>query len=385
MFCGVSEFFLNSTLEVTSVFHSVKTHIFMDVNILVINPGSTSTKIAVYQNRKEILLLNVKHPQETLAGFPSIMDQLSFRKDKVRQVLEQAEISIADLNIIVGRGGLLKPMEGGAYRVNEKFVQDMQHPMGEHESNLGGILAWEFAREIGPQVIAMIVDPTCVDEMEEMARISGMPGLERRSLLHALNQKAIARQFAAEQKTTYQQVKVIVAHMGGGISVGAHSNGRIIDVNNGLDGDGPFSPERSGGLPAGQLVDLCFSGTLTHAQIRERIKGKGGLMAYLGTSDALAIEKRIQQSDEKAKTVYLAMAYQVAKEIGALSTVLRGQIDGILLTGGLAFSDMLVSDIVQRVQHLGPVKVYPGEGEMKAMALNAWMVHTEELQLKVFE
>lgn len=357
----------------------------MDVNILVINPGSTSTKIAVYQNRKEILLLNVKHPQETLAGFPSIMDQLSFRKDKVRQVLEQAEISIADLNIIVGRGGLLKPMEGGAYRVNEKFVQDMQHPMGEHESNLGGILAWEFAREIGPQVIAMIVDPTCVDEMEEMARISGMPGLERRSLLHALNQKAIARQFAAEQKTTYQQVKVIVAHMGGGISVGAHSNGRIIDVNNGLDGDGPFSPERSGGLPAGQLVDLCFSGTLTHAQIRERIKGKGGLMAYLGTSDALAIEKRIQQSDEKAKTVYLAMAYQVAKEIGALSTVLRGQIDGILLTGGLAFSDMLVSDIVQRVQHLGPVKVYPGEGEMKAMALNAWMVHTEELQLKVFE
>ena len=357
----------------------------MDANILVINPGSTSTKIAVYKNRKEILLLNVRHSQDALSNFSRIIDQLDFRKDKVRQVLEQADIEIDKINIIVGRGGLLKPMEGGAYRVNDKFVSDMQNPMGEHESNLGGIMAYEFAKEIGGEAFAMIVDPTCVDEMDDLARISGMPEIPRRSLLHALNQKAIARTFAAERKTTYEEINVIVAHMGGGISVGAHSKGRIVDVNNGLDGDGPLSPERSGGLPVGELVDLCFSGQFSHAEIREKIKGKGGMFAYLGTKDAIEVENRIKNGDEFAKQIYLAISYQVSKEIGALSAVLKGKVDGILLTGGLAYSDMLVNDIAERISHIAPVKIYSGEGEMKAMAMNAYMVFTNEIQLKEYQ
>ncbi|MFW5708402.1 MAG: butyrate kinase [Bacteroidota bacterium] len=354
----------------------------MDANILVINPGSTSTKIAVYSNRKEVLLLNVKHPHETLAQFERIADQLDFRKNKVREVLEGAEIDIGGINMIVGRGGLLKPMEGGAYRVNEKLVSDMQNPMGEHESNLGGVIAWEFAKEIGGNVVAMIVDPTCVDELDDIARISGMPELPRRSLLHALNQKAIARTFAQENKTSYDEINVIVAHMGGGISVGAHSHGRIIDVNNGLDGDGPMSPERSGGLPVGQLVDLCFSGKFTRDEIRQKIKGQGGMFAYLGTTNAVEVEKRIREGDAVAKQVYMAIAYQVAKEIGALGTVCKGHVDGILITGGLAYSDMLVDDITERVKHIAPVKVYPGEGEMKAMAMNAFMVFNGDIELK---
>jgi butyrate kinase len=357
----------------------------MDANILVINPGSTSTKIAVYKNRKEILLLNVKHPQDALAMFSRIIDQLDFRKDKVRQVLEQAEIEIDKINIIVGRGGLLKPMEGGAYRVNDQFVSDMQNPMGEHESNLGGIMAYEFAKEIGSQTIAMIVDPTCVDEMDDLARISGMPEIPRRSLLHALNQKAIARTFAAESNNTYEEINVIVAHMGGGISVGAHSKGKIVDVNNGLDGDGPMSPERSGGLPVGELVDLCFSGQFSHEEIRRKIKGEGGMFAYLGTKDALEVENRIKNGDEYARQIYMAISYQVSKEICALSAVLKGKVDGILLTGGLAFSDLIVSDITERISHIAPVKIYRGEGEMKAMAMNAYMVHTDEIQLKDYQ
>ncbi len=357
----------------------------MDANILVVNPGSTSTKIAVYKNRKEILLLNVKHPQETLSQFERIAHQFEFRKNKVKEVLEASDIDLRSINIVVGRGGLLKPMKGGAYRVNEKLMADIHNPMGEHESNLGGVIAWELAREAGENVIAMIVDPTCVDEMDDIARISGMPELPRRSLLHALNQKAIARVFAQENKTTYEQVNVIVAHMGGGISVGAHSKGRIIDVNNGLDGDGPMSPERSGGLPVGELVDLCFSGKFTRDEIRRKIKGEGGMFAYLGTKDAVEVEKRVREGDEYARQVYMAISYQVAREIGALATVLKGEVDAVLLTGGLAYSDMLMDDITERVKHIGPVKSYPGEGEMKAMAMNAYLVFNDEIDLKDYE
>ncbi len=354
----------------------------MDANILVINPGSTSTKIAVYKNRKEVLLLNIRHPREILAKFERISDQFEYRKNKIKEVLQSADIEIGSINIIVGRGGLLKPMQGGAYKVNSKLISDIGNPMGEHESNLGGVIAFEFAKEIGQGAYALIVDPTCVDEMEDIARISGIPQLPRKSLLHALNQKAIARSYAGENKTRYEQINVIVAHMGGGISVGAHQKGRIIDVNNGLDGDGPMSPERSGGVPVGQLVDLCFSGKYSHDEIKKKIKGEGGLLAYLGTSDAIEIENRIKNGDAYAQQVYMAVSYQVAREIGALSTVLKGEVDGILLTGGLAYSDMLVEDISRRVEHLGPVKTYPGEGEMNAMAMNAYLVFRGDLELK---
>ncbi len=357
----------------------------MEKTILVINPGSTSTKIAVYNNLKSTLLINVKHEQDVLSGFNKIFDQFEYRKEMIKTVLENSDIDLKQIDIVVGRGGLLKPIQGGVYKVNEKMLKDLQTPMGEHESNLGGVIAYEMAREIGDDILAVIVDPTCVDEMEDIARISGMPELPRRSFLHALNQKAIARRYAGELSMRYEDVNVIVCHMGGGISVGAHCGGRVIDVNNGLNGDGPMSPERSGGVPAGQLVELCFSGNFTKGEILKKIKGHGGLSAYLGTNDAIEIEERIRNGDEKAMLVYRAMTYQVAKEIGALSTVLKGKVHGILLTGGLAYSNMIVDDITERVTHLGPVKAYPGEGEMEALALNAYMVLRNEVEVKEYQ
>jgi len=356
----------------------------MALMILVINPGSTSTKIAVYENHKQLFLTNIKHSLEELSIFEKIADQFEFRKDTITNELEKADIDISKINIIVARGGLLKPMAGGVYRVNEAMIKDAMNPMGEHESNLGGLIAYEISKQIGDDIFAIIVDPTCVDEMEDIARISGMPELPRKSFLHTLNQRAVARTFGKYIGKKYEEINVIVAHMGGGISVGAHKNGKIIDVNNGLNGDGPMSPERSGGLPVGQLVELCFSGKFSKKDILKKIKGKGGLTAYLGTSDAIEIEKRIEQGDEYAKLIYEAMSYQVAKEIGALSTVLKGEIDGILLTGGLAYGDMIVNSITEKVKHLGIVTVYPGEGEMEALSLNGFLVLNNEIEVKEY-
>lgn len=356
----------------------------MERLILAINPGSTSTKIAVYDNAKSVLLINVKHDQQELAKFSCIADQFDYRKAMIREVLENSGIHPDRLSIVVGRGGLLKPIEGGVYRVNEAMLRDIRNPMGEHESNLGGVIAHSLAKDSGKDIPAVIVDPTCVDEMEPIARISGMPELPRLSFLHALNQKAIARKFASDQNLKYEDVRVIVAHMGGGTSVGAHCQGRVIDVNNGLHGDGPMSPERSGGVPAGQLVELCFSGQYTKSEIMKKIKGKGGLCAYLGTNDAIEIEERIKMGDDKAKLIYEAMCYQVAKEIGALATVLKGKVDGILLTGGLAYSQMVMQNIIERVEHIAPVKVYPGEGEMEALALNGLLVLNGEIAVKEY-
>jgi butyrate kinase len=350
--------------------------------ILVINPGSTSTKIAVYHAVKSIMLTNVRHEQSVLAGFNKIIDQVEYRTTMIREVLDSSGYPLETFSIVVGRGGLVRPIEGGVYQVNEEMLEDLRNPIGEHESNLGGVIAYTLAAEIGDHIPAVIVDPTCVDEMDEIARLSGMPELPRKSFLHALNQKAIARRYAAELEMRYEDVNVIVAHMGGGVSVGAHSGGRVIDVNNGLNGDGPMSPERSGGVPAGQLVELCFSGKFTKAELLKKLKGKGGLSAYLGTNDALEIEERIRQGDQFAQLVYDAMAYQVSREIGALSTVLKGKVDGILLTGGIAYSEMVIGHIKERVSHLGPVKVFPGEGEMEALAMNGWLVLKKEVEVK---
>jgi len=356
----------------------------MDRFILVINPGSTTTKIAIYNNRKETFLINVKHDKEVLQKFDRIFDQYEYRKNMISEILENSGFDLRRMDIIVGRGGLFKPIAGGVYKVNEAMLRDVQNPMGEHESNLGGVIAYELAKEAGSHVPAIIVDPTCMDEMEEIARISGMPELPRRSFLHALNQRVIGRKYAKEINKRYEDINVIVVHMGGGISCGAHCKGRIIDVNNGLNGDGPMSPERSGGLPVGQLVDLCFSGKYNRNEIMKKIKGNGGLYAYLNTSDAIEIEKRIENGDKYALLVYEAMCYQVAKEIGALGTVLKGEVDGILLTGGLAFGKMIVDYITERVQHIGPVKIYPGEGEMEALAMNGYLVLTEEIMVKEY-
>lgn len=356
----------------------------MNFLILAVNPGSTSTKIVVYENRKQIFLTNIKHSIEELSVFGTIASQFEFRKNTITGELAKANINLKDIHIVVGRGGLLKPIAGGVYQVNQAMIHDIHNPMGHHESNLGGLIAFELAKEIGESVKAIIVDPTCVDEMQEIARISGMPELPRRSFLHALNQRAVARTYARDIGQKYEDINVIVSHMGGGVSVGAHLKGRIVDVNNGLNGDGPMSPERSGSLPVGQLVELCFSGKFSKEEILKKIKGKGGFVAYLGTSDAIDIEKRIEAGDDYAKLIYSAMAYQVAKEIGALSTVMKGEVDGILLTGGLAYSNMMIQEICDRVKHLGPVKVYPGEGEMEALALNGYMVLNNEIEVKEY-
>ncbi len=346
--------------------------------ILAINPGSTSTKIAVFHNTKEVFLKNIKHSQENLAGFAKITDQYGFRKKIILDELESASFDVNNIRVIVGRGGLIKPIPSGVYEVNASMVEDLKvGVLGQHASNLGGLIAYDIANTI-PGTRAFIADPVVVDELDDLARISGHPEFERVSIFHALNQKAIARQHAKSVSNKYEALNLIVAHLGGGISVGAHYQGRVVDVNQALDGEGPFSPERSGTLPAGALVTMCFSGKYTEEEIRKMITGKGGLVAYLDTNDAYEVEKRAKAGDEKALLIQDAMAYQVAKEIGAMSTVLKGGVDAILLTGGIAYGKPFVEAVANRVRHIGPIYVYPGEDEMRALAMNGLRVYTGE-------
>lgn len=341
--------------------------------ILAINPGSTSTKIAVFNNNKEIFLKNIKHTADELAPFKKITDQYEFREKIILNELSIAKISLESIKIIVGRGGLVKPIPAGVYEVNEKMLDDLKHAKLEHASNLGALIASNLSKEI-PGSRAFIADPVVVDELEELARVAGHPLFERISIFHALNQKAIARLHAKTQNKKYEELNLIVAHLGGGISVGAHKNGKVVDVNQALDGDGPFSPERSGSLPMGQMIELCFSGKHTKEEIKKMVTGKGGYVAYLGTNDAYEVEKRATAGDEKAKLIQDALSYQVAKEIGAMSTVLKGQVDGILITGGIAYGKPVVEAITERVKHIATVFVYPGEDEMAALASNGLMV-----------
>ncbi len=353
--------------------------------LLAINPGSTSTKIAVFRNTKEIFLKNIKHSCEEIEKFERITDQYEFRKNIILKELTDADIDVKSIQTVVGRGGLVKPIKSGVYEVNEALMEDLKvGVLGQHASNLGGLIANDIARSI-PNARAFIADPVVVDELEEIARVSGHPEFERISIFHALNQKAIARQHARAVAQTYEALNLIVAHLGGGISVGAHCKGRVVDVNQALDGDGPFSPERTGSLPVGALVKMCFSGKYTEKQIKKMITGKGGLVAYLGTNDAYEVEKRAQAGDEKAKLIYEAMAYQVAKEIGAMSTVLKGKVDAILLTGGIAYGKPFVDNLTERIRHISPVYVYPGEDEMRALAMNGLMVMKGETEPLVYQ
>ena len=342
-------------------------------SILVINPGSTSTKIALYADDKPVFTEEVRHSVEELEGYKTIRDQLPFRAEIVNRVMEKHNVALASLSAITGRGGNMKPVEGGTYRVSQKMVEDLGiGVMGQHASNLGGIIAHSLAEPYG--IPAFVTDPVVVDEFEDVARLSGCPDIQRKSKDHPLNQKAAARRAACELGGAYADFNFIVAHMGGGISVGIHKKGRIIDVNNALDGDGPFSPERSGGIPFGALIDLCYSGKYTREELRKRLVGKGGLTAYLGTSDAREIVSRIRNGDDEACLVYEAMAYQIAKEIGAGSTVLKGNVDGIVLTGGLAHDTLLMGWIRERTEFISRVFVYAGEFEMDALAQGALRV-----------
>ena len=351
--------------------------------LLIINPGSTSTKIAIYDNEKIVLEETLRHSSQELEKFEKIYDQYEFRKNIILETLSEKGINITKLSAVVGRGGLLKPIAGGTYKVDENMLEDLKvGVLGEHASNLGGIIANEIASQLN--IPAFIVDPVVVDEMEDVARISGMPEIERKSIFHALNQKAVARRVAKELGKKYEDINVIVAHLGGGVSVGAHKNGKIIDVNNALDGEGPFSPERSGGLPVGDLNKLCFSGKYSIGEIKKKIKGNGGLVAYLDTNDAREVGKMIENGDEKAKLIYEAMAYQVSKEIGSCAAVLKGKVDAIVITGGIAYDKRFVSWITERVEFISKVFIYPGEDELVALAEGGLRVLRGEEKAKIY-
>jgi butyrate kinase len=361
----------------------VKTLQDNEYRILVINPGSTSTKIGVFDNEISIFEKTIRHEADIINAFSNIIDQYDFRKATILETLDHEGINISKLSAVCGRGGLLRPIEGGTYPVNDVMLKDLRSGFaGQHASNLGGIIAYEIAS--GLNIPSFIVDPVVVDELEPLARISGFSLIERKSIFHALNQKAVARRVAKELGKKYTELNLIVTHMGGGITVGVHQHGKVIDVNNGLHGDGPFSPERAGTVPVGDLVALCFSGEYYREEIMKMLVGQGGLVGYLGTNDAVKVEQRIAAGDDVAKLVYEAMAYQVAKEIGAASAVLSGKVDAIILTGGLAYGKGFVKSITDRINWIADIIIQPGENELQALAEGALRVLRGEEEEKVY-
>lgn len=350
--------------------------------ILVINPGSTSTKIAVYKDRLSLFEEKLTHSLEQLRT-ASWEKQKELRKKEILQRLENHQFSLQKLSAIAARGGLIKPVKSGTYLINQQMIEDLKEAKrGNHASNLGAIIAKEIAEKLN--IAAFIVDPVVVDEMEDIYRLSGMPILERTSIFHALNHKATARRYAKEQGKRYENINLIVCHLGGGITVGAHQKGRVIDVNNALDGDGPMSPERSGSVPIGPLYRLILSGKYSFDEIRQMNVGSGGLVAYLGTNNAQEVIERIKQGDQYAKTVIDAMIAQIAKEIGAAATVLKGDFEAILITGGLANESYIIDRLKKRIAFLGPIHIYPGENEMEALALGVLQVLNGEVSAYIY-
>ena len=353
--------------------------------ILVINPGSTSTKIAVYDDSEIVLQIVIRHSAVELARYGSINEQLPFRKQLILEQLELFGIEWSSFLAVMGRGGMIKPVSSGVYLVNELMKEHLREGLqGQHASNLGGLIAADIAALCMPDTQAYIADPVVVDELQPYARIAGHPLFERRSIFHALNQKAVARTFAREKGKLYEELNLVVAHLGGGISVGAHCRGRVIDVNQALDGEGPFSPERSGTLPVGRLMDICFSGKYTRSEVAAMINGKGGLTALCKNNDVQQLIKDVRAGNQQTELILEALCYQVAKEIGAMSAVLKGELDGIILTGGIAYSEWITEKIAQYIRFIAPVHVYPGEDEMAALAMNAQMALSGEITVKEY-
>lgn len=355
----------------------------MSYKILAINPGSTSTKIAVYTDDKPDFTLSLDHTPEELAQFDQVVDQFDWRKELIEKALAEKGVDFSSLDAVIGRGGIISPIESGVYEVNDDLRHDLLHARMQHASNLGGLIARDIADEIG--VKSYIADPVVVDEMMPYARISGVPELPRESVFHALNQKAVARLFAKESNKRYEDLNLIVCHMGGGITVSAHRRGRVIDTTNALDGCGPFSPERSGSLPPGPLVRLCFSGKYTEDELIKMVHGAGGLYAHLGTTSVPEVLDRILNHDLHAMLILRAMCYTICKEIGAMATALKGDVDAILLTGGIAHSKRVTDFIADHVDYIAPIYVYPGENELRALAENAFAVLRGERTPKVYE
>ncbi len=351
--------------------------------ILALNPGSTSTKIAIYDETECIFVETLRHSNEELEKYNSIFEQYEFRKNIILEKVKSSGIDVNSLSAIVGRGGMFKPIQSGTYVVNEAMLDYVKlAPRGEHASNLGCVIAREIADSVG--VEAYIVDPVAVDEMIDLAKVTGMPEFPRDSLFHALNQKAVAKRYAKEIGANYNDLNLIIAHLGGGISVGAHQKGKVIDVNNALDGDGPMSPERSGSVPIGKLYKSVYAGEFTLEEMKKKNYGKGGLVAHLGTNDGLEVSKMIESGDEKAKFIFEALAYQVSKEIASVSASLCGEVDKIIVTGGLAYNDMLTSWIRDRVSFIAKVLVYPGEDELQALVEGTIRVLDGEEEAQVY-
>ena len=355
----------------------------MELKILAINPGSTSTKFAVYSNEKPLFEETIRYSSEELSGFEKIIEQLDFRKNSIINYLKNINFDMESISAVVGRGGGLDPIAGGTYSVNERMLTDTRiAKRGEHASNLGAHIANDIAKNLN--VPAYIVDPPAVDEMCDVARITGLKGYERESKFHALNQKSVSIRYAKEAGKSYEDLNVIVAHLGGGISIGAHKKGKVIDVNDALLGDAPFSPERTGALPTGVVIELCMSGKHSKKDIIKMLVGNGGFMSHLGTNDGREVSELADKGDEKAKLIIEAMAYQVSKQIGSNAAVLKGAVDGIIITGGLAYDDKIVGLIRESVGFIAPVTVYPGEDELLALTQGALRVLTMEEELKIY-
>ena len=338
----------------------------MAIKTLVINPGSTSTKIGLFEDETLLFDETLRHSTEEISQYASIIDQKDFRKDIIVNFLKEKDFDINSLDVIVGRGGMLKPIPSGTYAVSDNLLEDLKVGVsGQHASNLGGILAREIGDSIG--VPSYIVDPVVVDEMEDVARVSGVPEIQRKSVFHALNQKAVAKRYAKETGKPYEDMNLIVVHLGGGVSVGPHKNGKIIDIFNALDGDGAFSPERAGGVPSGALIKMCFSGEYTEKEVYKKIVGNGGFNAHLGTNDMREVLKMINAGDEKAKLVKDAFIYQLSKNIGAMASVLKGKVDAIIVTGGIAYNQIVVDELKDYCGWIAPFVVYPGEDELLAL------------------
>ncbi len=359
------------------------------MKILAINPGSTSTKIAVYEDAAPQMTHTIRHSVEELSHFKRVIDQLNYRRELIVKTLADNGIPM-EFDAVIGRGGLTAPIPGGVYEVNDEMVEAMYAIPRDHACNLGSLISREIASTI-PGCKAFIADPGIVDELEDVARITGSPIMPRITTWHALNQRAIGRRFAKDYSQLnpstpkkYEDMNLIICHLGGGISIGAHKHGRCVDVNNAFDGEGPFSPERAGTLPSASLIDLCYSGRYTKEELKKRISGKAGLAAHLGTVSIPDIVERINNGDEHAELVLNAMIYQIAKAISSLAPVLEGKIDAILITGGIAYSDYVISRLTKRISFLAPVHIYPGEDELEALALNALGALSGELKVQTF-
>ncbi len=355
----------------------------MSFKILALNPGSTSTKMAIFEDDKATVVMKVAHPLEDIARFKDVIDQLDWRLELIMATLKENNVDVKGLDAVVGRGGLVRPIPSGVYEVNTRMIYDLRNAQLKHASNLGGLLADQIAQMAG--VKAYIADPVVVDEMEDVARITGMPMCPRKSIFHALNQKATARLHCEKSGLKYDEARLIVAHMGGGISVAAHKNGRVVDVNNALDGDGPFSPDRAGSIPACDLIKICYSGQYKQEELLKQISSKSGMVAYLGTNSVQEVCERIAEGENRSKVVLEAMNYNISKQIGAMAAALAGKVDGIILTGGIAYNEPVTDYIVEHCSFIAPVTIYPGENELESLAMNALSVLNKSVEPKIYE